>query len=177
MTHRRGGPLGPERRRQLVLVLRRARVRERQVLEHVLVRLLVLLLADDDVVELGVLALGRVDAGHLGDELARVLLLLGALARPCALRACARESGQWLRGGRRGRGCRERERGTHPARERVVLLARRVSLNLLALLLGKVLQGDVRQLDMLESANGEEREGETKERDAQRRRRRWRTPP
>lgn len=61
-------------------MLRRTRVRERQVLEEVLGGLLVLLLADDDVGERGVLPLARLDAGDLGDELARVLGLLDALA-------------------------------------------------------------------------------------------------
>ena len=50
-------PLGSQRRPQLVLMLRCTRVREGQVLEEVLGRLLVLLLADDDVRVVGVLAL------------------------------------------------------------------------------------------------------------------------
>lgn len=68
-----------------MLVLGCACVREGQVLEEVLGRLLVLLLADDDVRVVGILALGRLESWDLGDELARVLRLLDSLAGPCSL--------------------------------------------------------------------------------------------
>ena len=81
----RGRPLGAQRRAQLVLVLGGTRVRERQVLEEVLGRLLVLLLADDDVRVTRILALLGLDAGNLGDELLGVARFLDALAGPCTL--------------------------------------------------------------------------------------------
>jgi hypothetical protein len=131
-TNRRSRPFRAHRRPQLVLVLRRRSVRERQVLEHVLGRLFVLLLADDDMVEFGVLTLVSVDTGDLGNELARVLELLRSLTAPRTLREERKSQ-------RSGGTAEKRRKKTNPSGKSVVLLLRRVALDLLALSLLKVL--------------------------------------
>lgn len=77
-----------------MLVLCRRSVREWQVLEQVLLRLLVLLLRDDNITEVGVLASGGSDTSNLGDELLGVLVFLGAFAAPRTLVGAKRVEGQ-----------------------------------------------------------------------------------
>jgi hypothetical protein len=83
---RNGVPIGTHGRRKARFVLRRTRIRIRQVLEHVLCRLLVLFLVDNDVGLAVILSRGRIDTGNDLGELFRILVLLDALAAPCALR-------------------------------------------------------------------------------------------
>jgi hypothetical protein len=117
-THRRSTPFRTHGRPQLMLMLSRTRVRERQVLEQVLLRLLVLLLRDDDIVEVGVLASSGGDTGNLGDELLGVLVLLGAFAAPRALlRSEMRRNEGQPRGTEGGRRREDREEKDVPNRE------------------------------------------------------------